>query len=144
MVRHYALYLLATLLCRQPVLAGVDFNESQVRSMLDEVPSGSVVTVEVVLKNSGDVDSEVTDLRIRFPHSGFLVRIDDIPELKRDDLEREVTARLKIPAGDEYRFTFDLLAPRGSAGRRMSSDIEVRNFWAETTQQTKHCRSSTP
>lgn len=111
--------------------AKVDFSESTITPASETVPAGTVLTVNVVLKNSGDKKSETTDLRIRFPHNGFLVQIDDLPGLKRSDNEREVTAVLSIPAGEEYRFTFSLLASRTAAQLTLSSDIEVRDFLAE-------------
>lgn len=121
----------------QSAFAGVDFSQSTVDSKESSVPSGSVITVEVALKNSGDREAEGTDVRIRFPHNGFLVRIDELPDQKRDDHDREATARVDIPAGGEIRFTFDLLAPRGSAQKRLSADIEVRNFQADARLDTE-------
>lgn len=118
-------------------VAGVDLSQSTVSSDLGTVPAGAVVTVNVVLKNSGDTASEGTDVRVRFPHNGFLVRIDELPELKRDDNDREVTAVVNIPAGGEYRFSYDLLASRKEAQHTLSSDIEVRNFLADARLDTE-------
>lgn len=130
-VRQFLLLLLTSLTFVRPALGGVDFSQSKVAAQTPSVPAGSVATVEVVLKNSGDSVSESTDLRIRFPHEGFLVRIDEQAEWKHDVDEREVTASVQVPAGGEYRFSFDLLAPRGMAGSRMTTGVEVRNFWAD-------------
>lgn len=116
--------------------AGVDFSQSTVSSELDSVPAGTVVTVNVVLKNSGDSEAEGTDVRVRFPHNGFLVRIDDLPQLKRDDDEREVTAVVNIPAQGEFRFSYDLLASRLESHYTLSSDLEVRNFNADARLDT--------
>lgn len=124
-----------TLFARGAV-AGVDLSQSTVSSDLGTVPAGTVVTVNVVLKNSGDAASEGTDVRVRFPHNGFLVRIDALPMLKRDDNDREVTAVVDIPAGGEYRFSFDLLASRKEEQHTLSSDIEVRNFLADVRLDT--------
>ncbi len=135
--RLLVLLLLTGLLSVESVFAGVDLSQSQVSSESKSVPAGSTVTVTVVLKNSGDTVSEVTDLRIRFPRNGFFVRIDELPELKRDDDEREVTARVNIPAGEEFRFSFELLAPRDAAGKTLSADIEIRNFFADARLDTE-------
>jgi hypothetical protein len=131
MNRFLAALLLAVTLFARGAAAGVDLSQSTVSSDLERVPAGTVVTVNVVLRNSGNTASEGTDVRVRFPHNGFLVRIDDLPELKRDDIEREVTAVVEIPAGGEYRFSFDLLASRKEAQHTLSSDVEVRNFLAD-------------
>lgn len=110
-------------------VAGVDLSQSTVSSDRETVPAGTVVTVDVVLKNSGETASEGTDVRVRFPHNGFLVRIDELPELKRDDNDREVTAVVNIPAGGEYRFSYDLLAlavrfaSRATAGKGTAVSI---------------------
>lgn len=117
-------------------VAGVDLSQSTVSSDLETVPAGTVVAVNVVLKNSGETASEGTDVRVRFPHNGFLVRIDELPELKRDDNDREVTAVVNIPAGGESQFSFDLLASRQEAQHTLSSDIEVRNFLADARLDT--------
>ena len=137
MTRRFVLLLLTGLLSAQSVFAGVDLSQSQVGSESKSVPAGNSVTVNVVLKNSGDTPSEGTDLRIRFPQTGFFVRIDELPELKRDDDEREVTARVHIPAGEEYRFSFELLAPRDAAGKTLSAGIEVRDFLADARLDTE-------
>ncbi|MBI1349169.1 DUF3592 domain-containing protein [bacterium] len=117
-------------------VAEVDLSQSTVSSDLKTVPAGTVVTVNVVLKNSGDTPSHGTDVRVRFPHNGFLVRIDELPKLKRDDDEREVEAVVNIPEGGEYPFSFDLLASRKEAQHTLSSDIEVRNFLADARLDT--------
>lgn len=116
--------------------AAVDLSQSTATSDLQTVPAGTVVTVNVVLRNTGDSASQATDVRVRFPHNGFLVRIDELPQLKRDDEEREVTAVVDIPAKGEYRFSFDLLASRKEAQHTLSSDIEVRNFLADARLDT--------
>lgn len=129
------------LLIVTPVLpgtaGGVDLSQSSVSSSLEEVPAGTVVTVNVVLKNSGAMASTGSDVRIRFPRNGFLVRIDELPQLRRDDDEREVTAVVDIPAEGEYRFSYDLLASRKEAHNRLSSDIEVRNYQADARLDTE-------
>lgn len=137
MNRTLLLLIPSVILFAQTAVAGVDFSQSTVTSDLATVPAGTVVTVKVTLKNSGDQASERTDLRVRFPSNGFLVRIDELPELKRDDNEREVTAVVSIPAGGEYPLTFDLLASRKEAQHTLSSDIEVRNFLAEARLDTE-------
>ncbi len=118
-------------------VAEVDFSQSTVSSDLQTVPAGTVVTVNVILRNSGDTAAPGTDVRVRFPHNGFLVRIDELPQLKRDGEEREVTAVVDIPAGGEYPFSFDLLASRKEAQHTLSSDIEVRNFLADARLDTE-------
>lgn len=129
--------ILTFLLFARGAVAEVDLSQSTVSSDLETVPAGMVVTVNVVLKNSGETPSEGTDVRVRFPHNGFLVRIDERPELKRDDTDREVTAVVNIPAGGESRFSFDLLASRQEAQHTLSSDIEVRNFLADARLDTE-------
>ncbi len=108
---------------------GVELRESTITSESEKVPAGTTVTVNVVLKNTGDKSADGTDVRIRLPLAGFLVRIDELPELKRDDEEREVSARLDIPAGEEFRFSFDLLASRTKVGQELASHIEVVYLW---------------
>lgn len=120
--------LLNVVLLSRGAVAGVELSQSTATSDLETVPAGTIVTVNVVLRNSGDTASERTDVRVRFPHNGFLVRMDDLPELKRDDEEREVTAVVSIPAGGETRFTFDLLPSRKEAQHTLSSDVEARDF----------------
>ncbi len=136
MNRLLAMLIPTVVLFARSAVAGVDFSQSTVSSDLEAVPAGTVVTVNVVLKNSGETASEGTDVRVRFPHNGFLVRIDELPELKRDDNDREVTAVVNIPAGGESRFSFDLLASRKEAQHTLSSEIEVRNFLAEARLDT--------
>lgn len=105
--------------------AGVDLSLSKVSSDLEKVPAGTVVTINVVVRNTGDKLAEGTNVRIRLPFTGFLVRIDELSELKRDDKEREISARVNIPAGKEFRFSFDLLASRSEVGHHLSTQIEV-------------------
>ena len=131
MTRLLLLLILSGITFAREAAAGVELRESTITSGAETVPAGMTVTVNVVLKNTGDEPSNETDLRITFPENGFLVRIDKLPELKRDDKDREVTARLNIPAGGEYRFSFDLLASRSEAQQMLSSAIEVRNFLAD-------------
>ncbi|MFO1042056.1 MAG: DUF3592 domain-containing protein [Planctomycetaceae bacterium] len=112
-------------------VAGVDFSQTSITSDLQNVPAGTVVTVKVVLRNTGETASESADVRVRFPHNGFLIRIDNLPELKRDDNEREVTAVVSVPAEGEFRFSFDLLASLQEAQHTLSAAIEVRDFQAD-------------
>lgn len=137
MNRRLVMLFLTVVLNARAVVAGVDFSQSTVTSDLQAVPAGTVVTVNVVLKNSGETASERADVRVRFPHNGFLVRIDELPELKRDENEREVTAVVTVPAGEETRFSFDLLASRKEAHQRLSSYIEVRDFQADARLDTE-------
>ena len=118
--------------CLTTTVAGsdIDLRQSKIAPETEKVPGGAMVTVNVVLKNTGDKPSDGTDLTIGFPQNGFIIRIDELPEFKRDDEEREVTARVNIPAGDEYRFSFDLLAPRSEVSNFLSTHIEVRNLLA--------------
>jgi hypothetical protein len=137
-MNRFLLMLIPTVvLFARGAIAGVDFSQSTVSSDQEMVPAGTVVTVNVVLKNSGETPSEGTDVRVRFPHNGFLVRMDELPELKRDNNDREVTAIVSIPAGGEYPFSFDLLASRTEAQHTLSSDIEVRNFLADARLDTE-------
>lgn len=137
MSRFVAMLLLSMTVSATGAFAGVDISQSTVGSSQQTVAAGAVVTVTVVLKNTGDTPSERTDVRVRFPQNGFLIRIDELPELKRDDHEREVTAVVNIPAGGESRFSFDLLASRQAARRTLTSTIEVRNFLADARLDTE-------
>ena len=125
MTRLLSLLILSVVTFARVADAGVDLSLSKVSSDLEKVPAGTVVTVNVVVKNSGDKLAEGTDVRIRLPFTGFLVRIDELSELKRDDKEREISARLNIPVGEEFRFSFDLLASRNEVGHYLSTQIEV-------------------
>jgi Protein of unknown function (DUF3592) len=125
MTRLLSVLILTAVTFAKAATAGVEFRESTITSELEKVPAGTTVTVNVVLKNTGDKPANGTDVRIRLPLAGFLVRIDELPELKRDDEEREVSASLDIPAGGEYRFSFDLLASRTKVGKELASHIEV-------------------
>ncbi len=125
MTRLLSLLILSVVSFARVVDAGVDLSLSKASSDLEKVPAGTVVTVNVVVKNSGDKLAEGTDVRIRLPLTGFLVRIDELSELKRDDKEREISARVNIPAGEEFRFSFDLLASRNEVGHYLSTQIEV-------------------
>ncbi len=125
MTRLFPVLILTAMTFAKVAAAGVELRESTITSELEKVPAGTTVTVNVVLKNTGDKSADGTDVRIRLPLAGFLVRIDELPELKRDDEEREVSAKLDIPAGQEYRFSFDLLASRTKVGKELASQIEV-------------------
>lgn len=137
MNRFAVTMMLSIALFSRAAIAGVDLSQSTFSTDMGTVPAGAIVTVNVVLRNSGDAVSERTDVRIRFPQNGFLVRIDELPDLKRDDNEREVTAVVSIPAKGEYRFSYDLLASRKEAQHTLSSDIEVRNFLADARLDTE-------
>ena len=129
MIRLFSVLILTAITFAKVATAGVELRESTITSESEKVPAGTTVTVNVVLKNTGDKSADGTDVRIRLPLAGFLVRIDELPELKRDDEEREVSARLDIPAGEEYRFSFDLLASRTKVGQELASHIEVVYLW---------------
>ena len=132
MTRLLAILFLTSCLTSTVVAADVDLSQSKITPEAEKVPGGMMVTVNVVLKNTGDKPSDGTDLTISFPQNGFFMRIDELPELKRDDNEREVTARVNIPAGEEYRFAFVVLAPRSEVGKTLSMHIEVRNLLADS------------
>ena len=125
MTRLLSLLILTVVLCARVADAGVDLSQSKIITEAEAVRAGVPVTINVVLKNSGDKLAEGTDVRIRLPYTGFLVRIDELSELKQDDNDREVTARVNIPAGGEYRFSFDLLASRNEVGHHLTTYIEV-------------------
>lgn len=108
-----------------------DLQQSTIQAKSESVAAGDIITVTVTLKNTGTAPSEGTDLRITLPHSGFLVRIDELPGMKHDTETREITARLDLGAGEQRSFAFDLLAPRTAAGRQMVTGIEFRNFLKE-------------
>lgn len=113
------------------VAAGPDFTQCRIEAATESVPAGQIVKFQMILKNSGDEDSEGTDLRINLPQAGFLVRIDDLPDLKHLVEDREVTAYLNLKAGEEFRFTFDILASRSASGSVLNADVEFRNFLKE-------------
>lgn len=98
---------------------------------MEKVAGGAMVKVNVVLKNTGHKPSDGTDLTIGFPENGFFIGIDELPEFKRDDEAREITARVNIPAGEEYRFSVDLLAPRSEVNKFIAMHIEARNLLAD-------------
>lgn len=125
MTRLLTMLIPTVLLFARVAVAGVEFSQSKFSANLEKVPAGTVATFNVVLKNSGDKLADGTDVRIRLPYSGFFVRIDELPGLKRDDKEREVTATVNIPAGEEFRFSFDLLASRTEVGHHLTPSIEV-------------------
>lgn len=125
MTRLLSVLILTVVSFAKVATAGVELRESTITNALEKVPAGTTVTVNVVLRNTGDKSADGTDVRIKLPQAGFLVRIDELPDLKRDDEEREVSARLDIPAGEEYRFSFDLLASRTKVGQDLASHIEV-------------------
>ena len=132
MTRLLAILFLTSCLTSTVVAADIDLSQSKITPEAEKVPGGMMVTVNVVLNNTGDKPSDGTDLTISYPRNGFFMRIDELPELKRDDNEREVTARLNIPAGEEYRFACVLLAPRSEVGKTLSMHIEVRNLLADS------------
>ena len=129
MPRLLSVFVLTAITFANVATAGVEFRESTITTESEEVRAGTPVTVNVVIKNTGDKSAEGTDVRIRLPDAGFLVRIDELPELKRDDEEREVSARVNIPAGEEFRFSFDLLASRTKVGNYLEPHIEVVYLW---------------
>ena len=130
MFRLLAILFLTSCLTTTVAASDIDLSQSKIVPETEKVPGGAMVTVNVVLKNTGDKPSDGTDLTIGFPQNGFIIRIDGLPEVKRNDEEREVTARVNIPAGEEYRFSFDLLAPRSEVSNFLSTHIEVRNLLA--------------
>lgn len=125
MTRLLSMLILAVVLFARVAVAGVELSGSTISSASERVPAGTTVTLNVVLKNSGDKLAEGTDVRIRLPDNGFLVRIDDLPELKWDDDEREVSAVVDIPAGEERRFSFDLMPSRSEVGNFLITYIEA-------------------
>ncbi|MEQ1828908.1 MAG: DUF3592 domain-containing protein [Pirellula sp.] len=131
MSRLLAFLFLTNCLTTTVAASDIDLRQSKIAPETEEVHGGAMVTVNVVLKNTGDKPSDGTDLTIGFPQNGFIIRIDELPEFKRNDEEREVTARVNIPAGEEYRFSFDLLAPRSEVSNFLSTHIEVRNLLAK-------------
>ena len=79
MTRLLSLLILTVVLCARASAAGVDLSQSKVSAELEKVPAGTVVTFNVVLKNTGDKLAEGTDVRIKLPYSGFFIRIDELP-----------------------------------------------------------------
>jgi Protein of unknown function (DUF3592) len=131
MTKFVSMFFLTAVLCAQVAASDIDLSKSTITPEKEKIPGGMMVTVNVVLKNTGDKPSDGTDLTISFPQGGFLIWNDELPELKRNETEREFTARVNIPAGEEYRFAFDLLASRSEVGNHLSTHIEVRNLLAD-------------
>jgi Protein of unknown function (DUF3592) len=130
MSRLLAILFLTSCLTMTGTASDIDLRNSKIAPETEKVPGGAMVTVNVVLKNTGDKPSDGTDVTIGFPENGFFIRIDGLPEFKRDEKAREITARVNIPAGEEYRFSFELLAPRSEINKFISMHIEVRNLLA--------------
>lgn len=131
MTRFLTLLFLISCLTSTTVASDIDLRQSTITPETETVPGGTMVTIHVVLKNTGEKPSNGTDLTISFPQNGYFIRIDELPELKRDDNNREVSARVDIPAGEEYRFAFVLLAPRSEVGHFLSTHIEARDLLAD-------------
>lgn len=125
MTRLLAILFLTGCLTTNVMAAGVEFGQSAITSDLEKVRAGTTVTIHVVVRNSGDKLAAGTDVRIRLPINGFLVRIDDLPQLKWNDDEREVSAVVDIPAGEERRFSFDLIPSRTEVGHFLDTHVEV-------------------
>ena len=129
---RFLVILFLTISCTTTVAAfDINLRQSKIAPETEKVYGGATVTVNVVLKNTGDKPADGTDVTIEFPQNGFIITVDGLPEFKRNEEEREVTARVNIPAGEEYRFSFDLLAPRSEFSKFLSTHIEVRNLLAE-------------
>ena len=131
MFRFLAILFLTSCLTTTVAASDIDFRQSKIAPETEKVHGGAMVTVNVVLTNTGDKLSDGTDLTISFPRNGFFIRIDELPGLKRDDDAREISARVNIPAGGEYRFAFVLLASRSEENHHLSTHIEVRNLLAD-------------
>jgi Protein of unknown function (DUF3592) len=131
MTRFVSMFILNVVICARVAASDIDLSQSKITPVTEKVPGGMMVTVNVVLKNTGDKPSDGTDLTINFPQGGFLIWDDALPGLKRDDVAREFTARVDIAAGEEYRFAFDLLASRNEVGNHLSTHIEARNLLAD-------------
>lgn len=140
MTKLFSVLILSAITFAQVAVPGVDLRESTITSESKNVPAGTTVTVNVVLKNTGDKSADGTDVRIKLPLAGFLVRIDELPEFKRDDEERQISARVTIPAGEEYRFSFDLLASRTKVGHYLESQIEVVYLWDQVRWNSEFSR----
>lgn len=130
MLRLLVILFLTSYLTTTVAASDIDLSKSKIAPEMENVPGGAIVKVNVTLKNTGNRPSDGTDLTIGFPQNGFIIRIDELPELKRDEEAQEITARVDIPAGEEYLFSFDLLAPRSEINKFISTHIEVRNLLA--------------
>jgi hypothetical protein len=130
MTRILTLLFLISCLASTVVASDIDLRQSTITPEKEKVPGGELVTFHVVLKNTGDKPSSGTDVTISFPQNGFFIRMDELPELKRDDSAREISARVSLPAGGEYRFAFVLLAPRSEVSHFLSPHIEARDLLA--------------
>ena len=67
MTRLLAILFLTSCLTSTVVAADVDLSQSKITPEAEKVPGGMMLTVNVVLKNTGDKPSDGTDLTIRFP-----------------------------------------------------------------------------
>ena len=67
MTRLLAILFLTSCLTSTVVAADVDLSQSKITPEAEKVPGGMMLTVNVVLKNTGDKPSDGTDLTISFP-----------------------------------------------------------------------------
>jgi Protein of unknown function (DUF3592) len=125
MTRLLSILILTVFCFARVAAAGVEFGQSAITSDSETVRAGTTVTIKLVVKNSGDKLAEGTDVRITLPINGFLVRIDDLPQLKWDDDPREVSFVVDIPAGEERQFSFGLMPSRSEVGHWLTTSIEV-------------------
>ena len=130
MPRLLAILFLTSCLTTTVAASDINLQQSKIAPETEMVYGGAMVTVNVVLKNTGDKPADGTDVIIGFPQNGFIIRIDGLPEFERKEEEREVRARVNIPAGEEYRFSIDLLAPRSEIGSFISIHIQAYNLVA--------------
>lgn len=120
-----------------PVKATPDFSRSLVRATPESPVEGSIVDFEIVLRNTGDTDADVVNLRIRWPEMGYLIESSQLKGGKRDEVARELEGYVSLPAGGEHTIRLKVLAPNDAGGHVLSVMCQADHY-ASGTQTVQH------
>lgn len=113
--------------------AGPDFSQSTF-SMADTTPLCSAVApIEVVLRNTGDGGGMPAYFEIRFDGAGYLIDVQGLDSIGRDDKWGTAVVAVNLPPGSEKRLVIRLLTFRETRGGIYTLSMQISDPYNEVS-----------
>jgi len=110
----------SALLLAAGVHAAPDLSTSTLTVDPPEPLAGDVLRYEWTLRNSGDVDAGLVEIRIDAPDAAYIIDAAGVSDPLIESDERRVHGHVVVPVDGSAQVRIDVLAPRESAGLGLS------------------------
>lgn len=127
-IQRCALALLCLTLASPAAKAAPDFSKSEIKVSNEAPLEGSVTNFDLIIRNSGDTPAEGTQIRIKWPMMGHMIKFEGLSTPESDYEDGALSGAASIPAGGEHHVIIAVLAPRDAGGDALSLSARMAYY----------------